>query len=54
MLNNLDAVNLILASMVDEGFIEPIDEADCHPLDWATVTGLMDEVFDEIYPYAEA
>jgi len=31
---------------------EPIDEADCHPLDWAEVVGITDEVFDEIYPGA--
>lgn len=49
-----DAINAILAELADreiiEPMVEPIDEADCHPMDWAEVTGLVDEVVDEIYP----
>lgn len=56
-MNDFDNVNRILDEMAQDGIVEhmvePIDENDCHPLDWATVTGLADEVFDEIYPYAE-
>jgi len=50
MLNDFDDVNRILAEMSDEGMIEPIDEADCHPMDWAEVVGIADEIFDEVYP----
>lgn len=54
MLNDFEIVNDILAQLADEGTIEPmaepIDCADCHPMDWAEVTGLVDEVVDEIYP----
>lgn len=54
---NLDYVNDILNDMAEQGIvepmIEPIDENDCHPLDWAEVTGVLDEVFEDIYPYAE-
>lgn len=56
-MNDFDDVNRILDEMAREGIVEPmvepIDENDCHPLDWATVTGLLDEVFEDIYPYAE-
>lgn len=51
-----DAINAILAELADreiiEPMVEPIDEADCHPLDWAEVVGVTDEVFDLIYPEA--
>lgn len=54
---DFEDVNRILNEMADNGIlepmVEPIDEDDCHPLDWAEVTGLTDEVFDELYPYAE-
>ena len=57
MLNNFDDVNAILNEMAEQGIVEPmvepIDENDSHPLDWAEVTGLLDEVFEDIYPYAE-
>ena len=46
----LDNLNAILAEMRDNGTVEPIDEPTCHPLDWAEVVGIADEVFDEIYP----
>lgn len=52
-----DAINAILAELADREIIEPmaepIDEADCHPLDWAEVVGVADEIFDEMYPGAE-
>lgn len=48
-------VNAILAEMADDGIVEPmvepIDENDCHPLDWASVVGV--DIFDEIYPEAD-
>lgn len=52
-----DAINAILAELADreiiEPMVEPIDEVDCHPLDWAEVVGVTDEIFDEMYPGAE-
>jgi len=54
---NNDAINDILNQLADEGMIEPtvepIDESDCHPMDWAEVTGLVDELVDEIYPESQ-
>jgi hypothetical protein len=54
---DFEDVNLILSEMAEQGIvepmIEPIDEKYCHPLDWAEVTGVLDEVFEDIYPYAE-
>jgi len=54
MLNSFDDVNRILdelaAAEILEPMVEPIDESDCHPMDWAEVTGLADELVDEIYP----
>lgn len=47
---DFEDVNTILATCADEGTIEPIDEKDCHPMDWAEVTGLVEEVVDQIYP----
>lgn len=47
MLNDFEDINRILAEMSDEGMIEPIDENDCHPLDFADVTGLFDEMYPE-------
>jgi hypothetical protein len=32
-----------------EPMVEPIDELDCHPLDWAEVVGCADDIFDEVY-----
>ena len=53
---DFEEINLILGQMAEDGtiepMVEPIDEADCHPLDWAEVVGITDEVFDEIYPGA--
>lgn len=54
---DFDDVNAILSALADkdiiEPMVEPIDENNCHPLDWAEVVGILDEVFDEIYPNAE-
>lgn len=50
MLHDFDEINRILAEMTSENMIEPIDESDCHPMDWAEVTGLVDDVVDQIYP----
>lgn len=54
MLNDFDEINAILSQLANDGTIEPIDEADCHPLDWAEVVGVTDEIFDEVYPCQEA
>jgi len=57
ILENTDAINAILNQLADEGtlepMVEPIDENDCHPMDWAEVVGIADEVFDEVYPEAK-
>lgn len=57
MLNDFEDINAILAQLADDGtlepMIEPIDDANCHPLDWADVVGITDEIFEEIYPGAE-
>jgi len=51
---DFEDINAILNQLADEGIVEPmaepIDESDCHPMDWAEVTGLADELADEIYP----
>lgn len=53
MLNHFDDVNDILAQLADEGTLEPlaepIDCEDCHPMDWAEVTGLLEDISDNIY-----
>jgi hypothetical protein len=50
---DLDTINSVLADMADAGIVEPmvepIDENDCHPLDWAEVVGCADDIFEEIY-----
>jgi hypothetical protein len=52
-----DAINAILAQIAtlesEEPMVEPIDEANCHPMDWAEVTGLADELVEDIYPEAK-
>lgn len=57
MLNDFEEVNRILAELAENDIVEPmaepIDESDCHPMDWAEVVGIADEVFDEIYPEAK-
>ena len=47
MLNDFEDVNRILAEMVDDGMIEPIDDPDRSPFDYAEVTGLWEEMYPE-------
>jgi hypothetical protein len=47
MMNDFDDVNQILSEMVDDGMIEPIDEPNCDPFDYAEVTGLWEEMYPE-------
>jgi len=51
---SIEEINALLNECVESGLIEPIDEASCHPLDWAEVVGIADEIFDEVYPEANA
>ena len=44
---NFEDVNRILAELNDTNVIEPIDEPDCHPMDYADVTGLWEEMYPE-------
>lgn len=52
---DFEDVNAILAGMADAGIVEPmvepIDDDNCHPLDWASVVGV--DIFDEVYPEAD-
>lgn len=54
MIHDLDEVNSLLADLAEQGIlepmVEPIDEPNCHPMDWAEVTGLADTLVDDIYP----
>lgn len=50
---DFEDINRILAQMSTHGMIEPIDEEDCHPLDWAEVVGISDEIFEDMYPEAK-
>lgn len=45
MLNDFEDVNKILAEMVDDGMIEPIDDpgVEVDFWDWADVIGVVDE-----------
>ena len=51
---DFEEINAILNQLADEGMVEPmaepIDASDAHPMDWAEVTGLADELADDIYP----
>lgn len=47
---DFEDVNAVLAQLAANDMVEPIDEPTCHPMDWAEVTGLADELVDEIYP----
>lgn len=51
LLEDIDTVNAILAELADEGtvepMVEPIDESDCCPFDYAEVAGLWDELYPE-------
>lgn len=48
---DFEAINLILDQLAQEGTIEPvvepIDEVDTHPMDFADATGLWDEMYPE-------
>ena len=44
---DFEEINAILAEMRDDGMVEPIDEPDCDPFDYAEVTGLWDEMYPE-------
>jgi hypothetical protein len=48
---DFEDVNRILAELAEENVVEPIDEQDCHPLDWASVVGV--DIWEELYPYAD-
>ena len=52
---DFEHINAVLAELSEQGIVEPvvepIDEEDCHPLDWASVVGV--DIFDEIYPEAD-
>jgi len=54
---NDDAINAFLNQLANEGMVEPmaepIDDSNVHPLDWAEVVGIADEIFDEMYPDAD-
>jgi hypothetical protein len=51
MLNDFEDVNRILAAMVDDGMIEPIDDpnVEVNFWDWADVVGVVDEFVEEWY-----
>lgn len=53
MLNDFEMVNSILSELADKEIVEPIAEPidceDCHPMDWAEVTGLLDDMADSMY-----
>lgn len=57
ILEDTDTINAILADLANreivEPMAEPIDQTDSHPMDWAEVVGIADELFDEIYPEAK-
>ena len=48
---DFEEVNAILAELADREIVEqpaePIDASDCHPMDYADVTGLWDEMYPE-------
>jgi hypothetical protein len=47
MLHDFDEINAILNGMVDDGMIEPIDDPNCDPFDYAEVTRLWEEMYPE-------
>ena len=55
MMYAFEDINAILSVLAEQGIVEPvvepIDENDCHPLDWASVVGV--DIFDEVYPEAD-
>ena len=50
MLNDFDAINMILAEMRDEGTIEPIDDPSIQTdfYDWADVVGISDQIEPDV------
>jgi hypothetical protein len=50
MLNDFDAINMILAEMRDEGIVEPIDDPSIQTdfYDWADVVGISDEIEPDV------
>ena len=44
---DFEDVNRVLAELAHDNMVEPIDEPDCHPMDFADVTGLFDEMYPE-------
>ena len=50
---DFEDVNRILAELAAneyvEPMIEPIDDPECHPLDYADVVGIFDEIYPEPY-----
>ena len=51
MLNDFEDANRILAEMVDDSMIEPIDDpnVEVNFWDWADVVGVVDEFVEEWY-----
>lgn len=51
MLNDFEDVNRILAEMVDDSMIEPIDDpnVEVNFWDWADVVGVVDEFVEDWY-----
>ena len=51
MLNDFEDVNRILAEMVDNGMVEPIDDpnVEVNFWDWADVVGVVDEFVEDWY-----
>jgi hypothetical protein len=51
---DIDYANAMLAELAEQGIlepmVEPIDEPNCHPMDWAEVTGLAEILVEDIYP----
>mgnify|MGYP006280185037 FL=1 len=50
MMNNFDDINRILAEMVDEGMVEPIDDPSIQTdfYDWAEVVGISDQIEPDV------
>ena len=46
---NINA-ELLIAALENEGYIEPCDESNSHPLDWCEVTGvdLCDQIYSDV------
>lgn len=53
---DFEDINRILAELAEDGtlepMVEPCDESDSHPLDWADAVNLFDEVCAILYPEA--